>query len=614
VRSLIVRRAAASWPVTLKNPPGIAPVVTRARTMSDRHILSLYWHANRRYPRLVVGLLVMLVLGVGVDFAVPLIVAAALNRLVVQSPPLESFLVPLAAVVALQALGMLAWRVAVECIWRLEIGARAGLAELVFGHLARQSEQFHLDNFGGALVADATKFLAAYERLTDEAVFTWYTTVLSFVFVVAFLAWDMPLFVLALAVMSVVYLAAAWWVKMGEMPYSREAAASHSQQTSQLADTITNISTVRSFGREDFEDRLFEQRTSRYVDAESQLMRKSLVGDMVTDGLNRFVMLVAVTLAIVAVIKWGQPVGSILVVVTYSQLLLQRLRTVQRSFKNVVRSLGDARAMTVMLQSEPTVKDRPRPQPLAVRAGAIAFEHVTFSYLSRHRLFRDFDLRIEPGQRVGLVGASGSGKTTLSKLLLRFVDVQEGRILIDGHDIAQVSQAELRRQVTYVPQEPLLFHRSIRDNIAYGRMDASEAQVREAACHARAEEFIDRLPHGYDTLVGERGTKLSGGQRQRIAIARAFLKRTPVLILDEATSALDSHSEALIQEALSELMKGGTAIVIAHRLSTVSSLDRIIVLDHGRIIEDGTHAQLLDCGGTYAGLWDRQSGGFLADQ
>jgi ATP-binding cassette subfamily B protein len=582
--------------------------------MTDLRILKLYWQANRRYPRRVAGLLVMLVFAVGVDFAVPLIVASALNRLVGErSAPLESFAVALAAVVALQALGMLAWRVSIGWLWRLEIAARADLAEQVFGHLARQSEQFHLDNFGGALVADSTKFLAAYERLTDEAIFTWYTTVLSFVYVVAFLVWDMPLFVLALVVLSVVYLAAAWSVKMRELPFSRQSSASHSRQTSQLADTITNISTVRSFGREEFEDGLFEERTRRLVEHESQLMRTSLLGDMVTDGLNRTVTVIAVSLAIVAVVKWGQPVGTVLVVVTYSELLLQRLRTVQRSFKNVVRSLGDARAMAVVLQCEPTVQDRPEPLPLAVGSGAIAFEGVTFSYLSRHALFRDFDLRIEPGQRVGLVGPSGSGKTTLTKLLLRFVDVQEGRILIDGHDIAAVSQTELRRQVTYVPQEPLLFHRSIRDNIAYGRMEASEAQILEAARHARADEFIDRLPHGYDTLVGERGTKLSGGQRQRIALARAFIKRTPVLILDEATSALDSHSEALIQQALAELMQGGTAIVIAHRLSTVSSLDRIVVLDHGRIIEDGTHAQLLACGGTYAGLWNRQSGGFLAE-
>ncbi|MEA2224236.1 MAG: ATP-binding cassette, subfamily bacterial, partial [Solirubrobacteraceae bacterium] len=280
--------------------------------MTDRRILSLYWHAGWRYPRLAIGVLVTLVFGVGVDFAVPLLVAAALNRLVDTSPPLDSFLAPLAAVVALQALGMLAWRAAIECIWRLEISARADLAELVFGHLARQSEQFHLDNFGGALVADATKFLAAYERLTDEAVFTWYTAALSLVYVAAFLVWNMPLFVLALAVMSVVYLAAAWRVKMREMPFSRQAAASHSLQTSQLADTITNIATVRSFGREEFEDRLFEQRTTSLRDDESALMRRSLLGDMVTDGLNRFVMLVAVTLAIVAVIEWGQPVGSVL--------------------------------------------------------------------------------------------------------------------------------------------------------------------------------------------------------------------------------------------------------------------------------------------------------------
>ena len=212
------------------------------------------------------------------------------------------------------------------------------------------------------------------------------------------------------------------------------------------------------------------------------------------------------------------------------------------------------------------------------------------------------------------MGPSGGGKTTLSKLVLRFIDVQGGQILIDGQDISSVSQADLRQQVTYVPQEPLLFHRSIADNIAYGQPEATEMEIVEAAAFARATEFIDVLPKGYETLVGERGTKLSGGQRQRVALARAFLKRTPLLILDEATSALDSHSEALIQQALRELMVGQTAIVIAHRLSTVAGLDRIVVIDAGQILEDGSHDELLAQGGVYAGLWARQSGGFIAER
>jgi ATP-binding cassette, subfamily B, bacterial len=238
---------------------------------------------------------------------------------------------------------------------------------------------------------------------------------------------------------------------------------------------------------------------------------------------------------------------------------------------------------------------------------------VDFGYPGRELLFENFNLLIEPGQRVGLVGASGSGKTTLSKLVLRFIDIDAGQILIDGQDISTVEQAALRQQVTYVPQEPLLFHRSITDNIAYGRIEAGLEEIVAAAQASRAAEFIEDLPHGYETLVGERGTKLSGGQRQRIALARAFLKRTPLLILDEATSALDSHSEALIQEALGELMEGQTAIVIAHRLSTVAGLDRIVVLDQGRVIEDGSHEELLEQDGVYAGLWARQSGGFIAE-
>ena len=229
-------------------------------------------------------------------------------------------------------------------------------------------------------------------------------------------------------------------------------------------------------------------------------------------------------------------------------------------------------------------------------------------------LFHDFSLNIKPGEKIGLVGASGSGKTTLTKLLLRFADIDSGKITIDGQDISEVTQASLRAKIAYVPQEPLLFHRSVRENIAYGRPDATDAEIEEAAKKAGAYDFIVGLKDGFDTMVGERGIKLSGGQRQRVAIARAILKDAPILVLDEATSALDSESEALIQKSLETLMENRTSIVIAHRLSTIAKLDRIIVLKNGKIVEDGSHDELINKKrGVYAKLWARQSGGFIEE-
>jgi ATP-binding cassette subfamily B protein len=252
--------------------------------------------------------------------------------------------------------------------------------------------------------------------------------------------------------------------------------------------------------------------------------------------------------------------------------------------------------------------------PLQPGPGLVRFDHVGFAHDARldDPLFDDFCLAIAAGERVGLVGHSGSGKTTLTRLLLRFSDVTAGRILIDGQDVREVSQASLRQAIAYVPQEPLLFHRSLWDNIAYGRPDATRAEVRSAAARAQALDFVESLPEGFDTLVGERGVKLSGGQRQRIAIARAILKDAEILVLDEATSALDSESEAQIQGALEEAMAGRTTIVIAHRLSTVARMDRIVVMAGGRIIEQGAPADLLAAEGAYAALWRRQSGGFVA--
>lgn len=311
---------------------------------------------------------------------------------------------------------------------------------------------------------------------------------------------------------------------------------------------------------------------------------------------------------------FGISAGALVMIFTYTYNLTMRLNYVSSMMQRINRALGDAAEMTRVLDEPRLVADDAHAPELKVREGAIDFEHLSFAYrdaAAGENVFDDLTLHVAAGQRVGLVGKSGSGKTTLTKLLLRLDDVQGGRVLVDGQDVSRCTQQSLRRQVAYVPQEALLFHRSIRENIAYGRPDATDEQIREAARLANATEFIDRLPRGFDTMVGERGVKLSGGQRQRVAIARAILTDAPILVLDEATSALDSESEALVQEALENLMRGRTSIVVAHRLSTVAALDRIVVLADGEIVEDGTHAQLVEAGGEYASLWSRQTGAFL---
>jgi ATP-binding cassette subfamily B protein len=286
-----------------------------------------------------------------------------------------------------------------------------------------------------------------------------------------------------------------------------------------------------------------------------------------------------------------------------------------RLIRNVNRSLGDSAEMTEIMRIQPEIKDPAEPEEVRIGRGEVSFDEVVFAYPENTTdpLFEALSLKIKPGEKVGLVGPSGGGKTTITKLLLRFMDIESGEIAIDGQNIAAIKQSDLRSRIAYVSQEPILFHRTLAENIGYGNLQADQATIEAAAKMANAHEFITQLPHGYETLVGERGVKLSGGQRQRVAIARAMLKNAPILLLDEATSALDSESEVLIQDALWKLMEGRTAIVIAHRLSTIQKMDRIIVLDEGKIIEQGSHQELLRNDSTYARLWTHQSGGFLED-
>jgi ATP-binding cassette subfamily B protein len=305
--------------------------------------------------------------------------------------------------------------------------------------------------------------------------------------------------------------------------------------------------------------------------------------------------------------------GTLLLVPLYAVTTFNVVWGISKSIIKVSAAFTEAAEMVDIFEQKQDVQDPHNPEPVAISAGVVQFSQVNFGYGSNQQVFSKLDFRIEAGEKVALVGHSGAGKTTITKLLLRFSDISGGDITIDGQSISKILQTDLRQHIAYVPQEPLLFHRTLEENIAYAKPHATKEEIVEVSKKARAHEFIEKLPKGYETLVGERGIKLSGGERQRVAIARAMLKDAPIIMLDEATSALDSLSEQKIQEALWELMAGKTTIVIAHRLSTIQKMDRIIVFDAGAIIEQGSHAELLAQGGTYAELWHSQVGGFIAD-
>ena len=499
-------------------------------------------------------------------------------------------------------------------VYKLEMNGNYHLARLCFDTLSNQSMTFHTSRFGGSLGSQTSRFMGGYTALVDVVVYSLIPTVAAVVCTLVTLVPVAPLFVLILFVLLTVYVAAAYFMYNKILPLTAATAKAQNKLSGVLSDAVTNILAVKTYGREDFERGLFDAANTEAMETERVSMNAMMRRGAMTSTLITIIMFVTSIFVAGGNAWFGISAGTLVMMFTYTYQLTMRFNYFNSMLARMNRAVGDAAEMTRILDEPRLVEDAPDAAELAVGEGAIDFEHLSFRYLDAAEgdyVFRDLDLHVPAGQRIGLVGRSGSGKTTLTKLLLRLSDVQEGRVLVDGQDISRCTQQSLRRQIAYVPQEALLFHRSIGENIAYGKPDATVEEIRDAAAQANALEFIDRLPAGLDTMVGERGVKLSGGQRQRIAIARAILADAPILVLDEATSALDSESEAAVQGALENLMRGRTAIVVAHRLSTVASLDRIVVLDGGEIVEDGTHAELSQAGGVYEGLWDRQSGAFL---
>ncbi len=550
------------------------------------------------------------ILGVFVPFYASKLLADIVTHASKQRPDFVLF-------ASLAAIGFLLNTYGIRICMRLQARVMNELHSSMFARLLERSVGFYNNQVGGKLVSDALDFINSYGQLFNTAFITALAFALttSIGLVMVFVSnWQIGLCI------SILLAGLAYWsiVETAKRSGLRSQRLVISKRlTAHLADNIVNAVTVKMFAREASEIAENSRLNAQLADARQKDWQRS-----VTSESERMGVLLLMQACLLLVLIWQvahnpQTLAAGIFAFTYTITLINRFFSINTMVRQIEESFLQASPMTELLGEPIEITDAPDCQPLVVRHGEITCHNVKFRYADtsgEEYIFNGLDLHIKPGEKIGLVGHSGGGKSTLTRLLLRFDDTSDGSITIDGQDIRDVTQASLREQISYVPQEPLLFHRTILENIAYGNEGVSREEVEAAAKLAYAHDFISKLPQRYDTVVGERGVKLSGGQRQRIAIARAILKNAPILVLDEATSALDSESEKVIQDALWELMDGRTAVVVAHRLSTIQKMDRIIVLDEGKIVEEGSHRELITKqDGMYAKLWARQSGGFIEE-
>jgi ATP-binding cassette, subfamily B, bacterial len=520
---------------------------------------------------------------------------------------------PLSIFVLLNVGEVIFLRIAGACRGHTNPRLRRSVTRELYAYLQQHSHRFLTNNFAGALA----------HRISDTSQgvgMSLATIVYDFFPIVVKLFVSTVLLLRASAILggfvglwAIFFLAISFRLARACQPHSRRHAAARSETTGKIVDSVTNLSSVRLFARLGFERSYLDQ----FLDAEIQTARVSMA---YMEKIHWFQYSASVVLKVgilfLAAYLWRYgriDVAGFVMSVSLSMLIIAELRNLGRRFLEFFEYIGNIANGVHSIIRPHEVIDRPNAQPLQIPRGEIVFRDVTFGYAPEQPVFENLNLIIDPGQRVGLVGYSGSGKSTLVNLLLRLYEPQRGTILIDGTDIRDVTQVSLHAQISLIPQEPGLFHRTLMENIRYGNLEAGEDDIREASILAHAHDFIEEMPSDYQSLVGERGVKLSGGQRQRIAIARVIAKGAPILIMDEATSSLDSLTEKAIQDSLSTIMKDKTVMVVAHRLSTIAHLDRILVFDRGRIVEDGSHSALLAKKGAYARLWNRQVDGFMPD-
>jgi ATP-binding cassette, subfamily B, bacterial len=596
-----------------------APEQSRGSPARKRAVLLALRYYGGQMARLwrftVPAMLLPAVGNTGIFYVAPLIIAQLVGRLVGHGPTGVSTAMPYVLGFAGVLLAAeIFWRIGIHCLNRLDGRGIESLYIVGMDELLAQDAAFFHDNFAGSLTKRVLSFASRFEDFADNLAFNVVSSVVPLAFASVVLWHFDPLLVaglIGLIIITGVGVAPLIRRRQKLVDQREEAIA---RVSGHVADSLANMDTIRAFAAED-------QEAAEHRSRVAEQRRKSLLswdyGNLRIDALvapmsvltNVFGLLLAIALG-----AGSHGIEAIIVAFTYYSSATRIMFEFNQIYRQLESSLTEAAQFTELLMTPPAVVDPIAPESLGPKGSDVRFEQVTFAHAGGRPLFTGLDLAVPGGTKLGLVGRSGGGKTTLTRLLLRMMDVDEGRILIGGQDIARLRQADLRSLIAYVPQDPAMFHRTLRDNIAFARPDATDAEIHQAAQAAHVTEFADALPDGFDTMVGERGVKLSGGQRQRVALARAILRDTPILLLDEATSALDSESEVLIQQALWRLMENRTALVVAHRLSTVARMDQLVVLDRGRIIEKGTHAELLRLGGTYARLWQHQSGGFLDDE
>jgi len=582
---------------------------------NTRNTLKYYLGAMKNHK--ISGLVVttMAVLGAVLDAIVPILSKNFFNVLYdggLKEVVVKSLLGVLIIIALVKFARWLVWRVASFTINFFESKAMVDLSRFCFDYLQKHSFSYFANNFSGSTVKKHKSFINTFEYLIDQLFFEiipGVVTVLVMIFVLGrlnlYLGWGM-------FGLMVVFLLINWWFTKYKLKYDIERSEVETATSGLLSDTVSNNVNIKLFNGYIYE-------SEAYGDLSEKLHKiRKFTWDMgaVFYGIQSFLMLaLEVLILYFSVSLWQKDmltIGDFVLIQSYLFSAVMLVWDFGRIMMKIYERLAEAEEMTKILKLSHQIVDFTKAKDLKVRKGEIRFEDISFKYEDGDEVVKNFNLLVKPGETVALVGLSGSGKSTLTKLLLRLYDVTGGRILVDGHNIAEVTQESLRNNISLVPQDPILFHRSLMENIRYGRFGATDEEVIEAAKLAYCDEFISNLKDGYNATVGDRGIKLSGGERQRVAIARAILKSSPILVLDEATSSLDSESEKYIQKSLNNLMKNKTVLIIAHRLSTIKKADRIVVISRKKIVEDGTHAQLIDNKkGIYRRLWNIQVGGFI---